>query len=122
MIALVLLPLSTCGGCYAYQSWWWAGAEQAVRETVTATATGRPPLGVVAQVRGGSAFQPALDFHQPYEIRGADNVPAGMSLGDLLSPGIWVAHLHFAEGHAYHAEAWRDGGRWVVSLEPAEGQ
>ncbi|MEO8620226.1 MAG: hypothetical protein ABI625_04105 [bacterium] len=33
-----------------------------------------------------------------------------------------VAHLTFASGHTYHVEAVRDAGRWIASLEPAEGQ
>ena len=72
-------------------------------------------------IDSAGALLPHLDFRQPYVVEGADNFLAGTSLMDLISPGVWVAHLKFANGHQYHAEAQRTDGRWSVSIGPAEG-
>jgi hypothetical protein len=121
-IAPIVLPLASCGGCYGYATWWWAGAEAAVQATVNATAARRSPEGIAARVDSSAALRPSVDFRFPYEIEGADNYLTGTSLSDLLSLGAWVAHLHFANGHVYHAEARRDAGTWVVEIGPAEGE
>jgi hypothetical protein len=122
VLLLVVLPLSTCGACYVYSDWWWTGAEAAVRQAVSSTVAGRTPAEVDARVDSGGVLRPSVDFRQPYEITGADNYLAGTSFADVLSPGIWVGHLEFANGHAYHAEARRWQGHWVVTIQPAEGQ
>src|SRR5690349_6040663 len=90
--AFLLLPLGTCGAWYAYGHWWWAGAEAAVRQTVSSTAAGRVSADIDARVDSGAVLRPSVDFRQTYEITGADNYLAGTSLADLVSPGIWVAH------------------------------
>ena len=118
-VAFLLLPLGTCGACYAYGQWWWAGAEAAVRQTVASKAGGRIPSGVDARVDSGEVLRPSIDFRQAYAITGADNFLAGTSVADLVSPGVWVAHLEFVNGHVYHAEARRWQGHWVVTIEPA---
>ena len=114
--------MSTCGVWYAYGYWWWAGAEAAVRQTVSSAARSQLPAGIDAHIDSGDVLRPSVDFGQTYEIMGADNYLAGTGFADLVSPGIWVAHLHFANDHTYHAEARRWEGHWVVTIEPAEGQ
>lgn len=121
VIGGIVLPLSAFGACYGYTSWWWAGAEAAVRATVSATAIGRSPAGIVARIDSG-ALRPSIDFRLPYEIEGADNELAGTSPSELLSPGVWVGHLKFPDGHVYHAEARRDEGVWAVEIGPTEGR
>lgn len=121
VVALLLFTVGPYSACYAYNAWWWAGAEAAVHETVTATAAGRTPAGLTVRIDSGEVMHPSVDFQQPYTIEGADNVLAGTTWADLVSPGVWVAHLKFPNGHAYHAEAQRVDGRWWVSIAPAEG-
>ena len=122
VVAILLLPLGTCGAWYAYGRWWWDGAEAAVRQTVSSTAAGATPVGIEARVDSGAVLRPSIDFRQTYEITGADNYLAGTGPADLMSPGVWVGHLHFANDHTYHAEARRWEGHWVVTIEPAEEQ
>jgi hypothetical protein len=121
LLAFVVLPLATCGSWIAYDQWWWAGAESAVHATVVAVAAGRSPDGIVARVDSTGELRPSVDFRQSYRVQGADNFLTGTSLSDLVSPGAWVAHLRFANGHEYHAEARRNGGVWVVHIGPPEG-
>ena len=56
-----------------------------------------------------------------YELTGADNTPGGMSLLDLLGPGVYVAHACSSNDRALHVEARRSVGRWIVLLSAAEG-
>ena len=122
LLGIVVLPLTAFGACYGYTSWWWAGAEAAVRATVTATAIGRSPEGMAARIDSSALLRPSIDFRLPYEIKGVDNFLAGTSPSELFSPGVWVGHLHFRNGHVYHAEARREGGVWAVEIGPAEGE
>ena len=122
LIAVVALPFVSCSACYGYHSWWWAGAEGAVRTSVSATAAGSVPDGMAVRIDSTAALRPSVDFRLPYTVQGADNFLSGTSLSDLLSPGVWVAHLRFSNGHVYHAEARRDEGVWVVDIGPAEGE
>jgi hypothetical protein len=122
VIALVTLPFASCGACYGYTSWWWAGAEAAVQNTVASTAAGRSPDGIAARIDSSAVLHPSVDFRLPYRVVGADNFLTGTSPSALVSLGAWVAHLHFSNGHVYHAEARRDEGVWVVDIGPAEGQ
>ena len=119
VVGFLLLPLGTCGACYAYGHWWWAGAEAAVRQTVSSEAAGQAPPGIDARVDSGEVLRPSVDFRQAYTITGADNFLAGTSFADAVSPGVWVAHLEFVNGHVYHVEAQRWQGHWVVRIEPA---
>ena len=73
VVAFLLLPLGTCGAWYTYGRWWWAGAEAAVRDTVSSTADGKAPAGIDARVDSSEALRPSVDFRQAYEITGADN-------------------------------------------------
>jgi len=122
LLGVVVLPLATFGACYGYSSWWWAGAEAAVHATVTATAIGRSPEGIAARIDSSAVLRPSIDFRLPYKIKGADNFLTGTSPSELLSLGAWVGHLHFPNGHVYHAEARCDEGAWAVEIGPAEGQ
>jgi hypothetical protein len=92
-----------------------------VQQAVVAGATGRTPVEITASLDSGQ-MHPSMDFKQPYSIQGADNYLSGTGATDLLSPGVWVAHLRFTNGHTYHAEAQRLEGRWWVAISPGEGQ
>ena len=109
-----IVVLGSCAGDVIYNRVWWANAEAAIHETVSAAAKGQSPKGIVATV-DRAAF-PA-DFALPYEIIGADNFLGGTSLIDLMSPGVYVATLHFTNAHEYEAEAVRGGdGVWQVTI------
>jgi len=129
LFAVVLLsPLLLIGTCAARSRWWWSGAESAIATAVQATAEGRkdPHVEVTleATTSTGARWEPKVDFRGSYRTTGADNFPRGTSLWEMLDPAAaaYVAHLVFANGHIYHAEAVREDGRWFVSLSPAEGQ
>ena len=109
-----IVILASCAGDVIYNRVWWANAEAAIHETVSAAAKGQSPKGIVARV-DRAAF-PA-DFALPYEVVGADNFLGGTSLIDLMSPGVYVATLHFTNAHEYEAEAVRGGdGVWQVTI------
>jgi hypothetical protein len=128
LLAIPLTPLALVGTCAARSHWWSSGAERAIAAAVQATSEGRvdPRVDVVLHTTTstGARWDPRVDFHSKYLATGADAYPRGTSLMALLDPGAssYVVHLEFANGHTYHAEAVRQDGRWVVSLEPAERQ
>ncbi len=109
-----IVILASCAGDVIYNRIWWANAEAAIHETVSAAAKGKSPKGIVARVDTASFRS---DFALPYEIVGADNFLGGTSLIDLMSPGVYVATLQFPNGHEYEAEALRgEGGIWQVTI------
>jgi hypothetical protein len=127
-LAILLAPVVLVGSCMARSRWWWAGAESAIATAVRTTAEGRsdPDVEVTLETgtSKGSRWEPREDFRTRYRTTGPDDYLRGTSVLDLLDPAAaaYVAHLEFANGHIYHAEAVREGGRWYVSLSPAEGQ
>ena len=109
-----IVILASCAGDVIYNRVWWANAEAAIHETVSAAAKGQSPKGIVARIDTAAVL---TDFVLPYETVGADNFLAGASLIDLLSPGVYVATLQFTNGREYEAEAVRGGdGVWQVTI------
>jgi hypothetical protein len=74
------------------------------------------------QVQDDMTHVPRRDFRLPYVTEGADNFLGGMSWIDLLTSGVYVAHLRFTNNTEYHVAASRRRllGSWIVSLQPAE--
>ena len=113
LIAAIVI-LASCLGDIVYNRLWWDHAEAAINETVSAAAKGQSPKSIVASVDTAAVIS---DFALPYAIVGADNELGGSSLADLMSPGVYVAILHFTNGREYDVEAAREeGGIWHVSI------
>ena len=97
-----------------YNRVWWAHAEAAIHETVSSAALGQSPNGIVTSIDTAAL---RTDFALSYEIVGADNFLGGTSLTDLISPGVYVATLRFANRHEYEVEARRGpNGVWEVAI------
>jgi len=109
-----IVILASCLGDIVYNRLWWDHAEAAIHETVSAAAKGQSPKSIVASVDTAALTS---DFALPYDIVGADNELGGSSLADLMSPGVYVAILHFTNGREYDVEAARgEDGVWHVTI------
>jgi hypothetical protein len=109
-----IVILASCLGDIVYNRLWWDHAEAAIHETVSAAAKRQSSTSIVANVDTAAVTS---DFALPYDIVGADNELGGSSLADLMSPGVYVAILHFTNGREYDVEAARgEDGVWHITI------
>jgi hypothetical protein len=114
LIIAGIVILASYLGDIVYNRLWWDHAEAAIHETVSAAARGQSPKGIVASVDTAARTS---DFALPYDIVGVDNELGGSSLIDLMSPGVYVAILHFTNGREYDVEAARgEDGVWHATI------
>ena len=117
ILAIILLPVLALVSWWTYSAWWWRTAEAKAITSIAAARSGRSYADADVTVTGLQRNE----LGTRYELVGEDNYPRGDSILDMLSPGVLVAHAVARDGKELHVETWLEGGRWRVSIEPAEG-
>jgi hypothetical protein len=114
VLLIALAPVILLGTCYVLNHDWWQGAEAAVAHAVTANTADPADSTITVRVPSAGLTRAASSS---IETLSADNMLVGTTLLDLLSPGVYVAHVRAPNGRDYHVEAIRETRKqWRVTL------